>query len=125
MAINFNGTSVKLPSTQIPSGYSKPAITEFNDAEYKGEFVLSVDRDTVANADKAVTVNNILSDAAVGINKQLTDILTADYINTNDVQAYAEWITLNHNISASASSDFLTNISVAFICKVKLYVKTV
>lgn len=125
MAITNNGTKLKIASGQIPSGFSAPAVTDFSDHEYKRELILQVDKATVQNADKATTLSNILTDATIGINKQVTDILTADYVGTNDVQAFSELVSLGHNVLPTAQSDFLGNAAVVYKCKVIVYVKTV
>lgn len=124
MAIVNNGTKLKIREDQIPTGFVEPTVASFTDAEYARDFVFDVPR-TVAAADKAITLTNILTDAVSGINKQVTDIITADYVGTNNVQVYSELTALSHNIQSIASTDFLGNAAVVYKCTVKTYVKTV
>lgn len=125
MAIVNNGTKLKIASGQVPVGFTPPSVTDFADAEYKRELILDVAKATVQNADKSVTLTNILTDATIGINKQITDIITADLIGTNDVQVFSELVHLSHNVQPTAYSDFLGNAAVVYRCKVIVYVKTV
>lgn len=125
MAITNNGTKLKIASGQIPTGFVAPAVSDFNDAEYTRELSIDVPRATVQNADKSITLANILNNATVGVNKQVTDLITADYVGTNNVQVFSELHFLGHNVSADAYSDFLGSAAMVFRCKVKVYVKTV
>jgi len=125
MAIVNNGTKVNLGAGQIPSGYTLPVVTDFTDHEYKRELTLDVLKATVQNADKAITLDNILTDVVIGVNKQVTDILTADLVGTNTVEAFSELVFLGHNVQPTAYSDFLNDTAVSYKVKVVVYVKTV
>lgn len=125
MAITNNGTKLKISEGQIPFGFTAPAVSDFTDHEYKREVVLDVAKATVQNADKAITLTNILNNATIGINKQVTDIITADFVGTNNVQVFSELTFLGHNIQPTAFSDFLGIAAVVYRCKVTVYSKTV
>lgn len=125
MAITNNGTKNSLGVSQIPTGYTKPTVTEFSDVEYPRTVVLNVLKATVENASPATTMANIIANATVGINKQVTDLLAADFLATATVTAYAELIGLSTNFATvSGDADFLKNIAASYVCTVKIYVKT-
>lgn len=125
MAIVNNGTKVSIRDYQIPSGFTAPAVTTFSDEEYTRDFEIDVLRATVAVADKATTLTNILTDATIGVNKQITDAVTSDYVGTKDVQIYSELTELTSNVHYIATTDFLGNAGVVYRCKVKAYIKSV
>lgn len=125
MSVVNNGTEVALRKSLIPEGFNAPSVTPFGDAEYTRTFNLTIDRATVANADKAVTLNNIITDATVGIDKQVTDEITADYIGTNDVQVYSKLVELSTNVVVHPDTDFLTDAPVVYSARVHVFVKTV
>ena len=125
MAIDNKGTKNNLPTYQIPDGYVKPVVTAVTGVEYPRELTLEVLKATVENADPAVTMANILDDAAIGINKQIDDLLAADFIATNTVDAYSILWDLTTNYGDLDSlGDYLTATAAKYICKVKLFIKT-
>ena len=125
MAITNNGTRVSLPPAKIPTGYTLPTVTAVTDFEYSRTLTLSVLKATVENATKTTTLTNILGNASIGITKQITDILAADYLATATVTAYAELTDIDSNIVCNPTSDFYNATAVSYICTVKLYVKSV
>lgn len=125
MAINNEGTENNIPTRQIPVGYVKPTITRVLGVEYPRELVLDVDKATVENASAAVTMANILDNAAIGINKQIDDILAADFIAANDVDAYATLYEMETNYGdLDSTGDYLKNVAPKYVCKVRLFIKT-
>lgn len=123
MAITNNGTKVSLSTNFLPSGYTAPSTTTFTDYEYVRNITLSVTKATVENATKATTLTNIVDDVTVGIDKQITDILAADYLATATVTAFTELYKIGSNIEAGTGSDFYNNTAVSYTCYVRLYVK--
>jgi len=123
MAIVNNGTRVSLQAVQLPTGYTLPTVTEIADYDYISDLTLNVLKSTVENATDATTLTNILGDAAIGITKQITDILAADYLATATVTAYADLTGINHNIVAVNTTNFYDNTAVSYVCTVRLYVK--
>ena len=99
MALVNNGVKVSLKASQKPTGYSLPSVTTFTDYEYTRPMTLNVAKATVENATKATTLTNIISNATIGISKQVDDIMTADYIGSNTVTYYIDLLTINHNIA--------------------------
>jgi len=121
MAITNNGTKNSLKDGQIPTGYTKPTVTEFTDEEYVNELDLIVPKISVENASNSITMAGIIS----AITTQIDAILAGDYIATQTVDAWADLISLSTNLKSSlGDADWLNNSAVNYIAKVKLYVKT-
>ena len=125
MAIVNNGTVNSLSSTLLPSGYTRPTVTEISDYDYISELTLQVDKVTVDNATKATTMTNIIGDGTVGITKQITDILASDYLASATVTAYTDFYKISSNIEVNTTSDFFNDSLVTYTCYVRLYVKAV
>lgn len=123
MAITNNGTKVSLRTEKLPTGYSLPSITEIADYDYIKRVTLSVAKATVENATDATTLTNIIGNATVGINKQIDDIIAADYLATATVTHYQDLIDINSNIVAKNTTDFYDNTAVSYVCTVLVYVK--
>lgn len=123
MAITNNGTVNSLSSDLLPSGYTRPTVTEISDYDYISELTLQVDKVTVDNATKSTTMTNIIGDGTVGISKQITDILAADYLASATVTAYTDWYKISTNIGISTTSDLFNADLVTYTCYVRLYVK--
>ena len=123
MAIVNNGTKVSLDSTKLPSGYTKPTVTEISDYDYVSPLTLNVLKSTVENATPATTLTNIIDNATIGITKQITDILALDFLGTATVTAYADLVNIDNNINPTNSTDFYDDTAVSYVCVVNLYVK--
>ena len=126
MAILFSGTSNELSANEKPVGYVDPVITKFatDPGVYVSDLDLSVLKATVENATGSVTMDNIFDDAAIGLDKQITDILAADYLASATVTAYAELRNLSNNFAAiTGSGVYLKNTAASYLCTVKLFVK--
>jgi len=121
MAITNNGTVNNLHISLLPSGYTRPTVTTFTDYEYVNDLSLTVLKATVENATASTTMANIIANATIGITKQITDILAADYLATATVTAYASLDSLSTNM---ATEVWLDDTAVSYTCTVKLYVKT-
>ena len=125
MAITLNGVENNLTTNEKPSGYTDPTVTTFTDWEYKNTLDLTVLKATVENATASTTMANIFNDAAIGLTKQVTDILAADYLASATVTAYAELVNLSNNYSdINGSGVYLTDTANSYQCTVILYVKT-
>ena len=123
MAITNAGTKVSLALAQLPTGYTVPADPSFTDYQYTYPMTLTVLKSTVENATDATTLTNIIGNATIGIDKQITDILAADYLATATVTAYTDLTHISHNIAPNNLSDFYDNTAVSYSCTVVLYVK--
>lgn len=124
MAIVNNGAKNSQRANQIPSGYTRPVITEFQDFEYVRRFNLEIDKITVDNATPATTLTNIYDDAAVGINKQITDIIAATYIATQTVTTWVDVLSVTTNQENNTSTDFYNADATDYVATVILYIKS-
>ena len=127
MAITANGVVNALADSALPSGYTRPNITTFADHEWTRELTLNVLKATVENATEATTMTGILTNVTVGLTKQITDIVAADFLTTPAVTWYARLIELNTNIPVGVEGNFtyLKNTPVSYVCKVVIYLKSV
>ncbi len=126
MAIVNNGTKNSLSSNELPSGYTRPTVTEISDFQYSRTIHLNVLKSTVETATGSSTMDAIINDATIGITKQITDILAADYLATATVTAYADLVGLTHNLSSiNGSGDYLKNTAISYVCTVNLFVKAI
>lgn len=124
MAITYNDAQNILPDNQIPTGYVRPIIIIFTDFQWKQTIVLSILKATVDNSDKAVTMTNIFDDATIGIDKQVADILTNDYIASNTVDAFASLRILSSTTNPDdTSSEFLSDVPDSYTATVDIFVK--
>lgn len=125
MALTNAGTVVQLPSSRVPSDYTLPTVSTFTDWEYESSVrTLTVLKSTVEDSDRATTLGNILTNATIGINKQVTDLVTAEFDVTNTVTCYAVLTGIDSNVSAANDNDFYTDTAMSYSCTVKFYVKS-
>jgi len=127
MAITNNGTQNKLSANLLPTGYTAPTITTFTDWQYKRTLNLTILKSTVENATASTTMTNIFNDATIGLDKQILDIVAADYLATATVTTFAQLTRLENNISSvnSGNGTWMTDTAVSYTATVDLYVKAV
>lgn len=118
MAIVNQGAKNSLPSDQLPTGYTKPVVAGFSDYGYIKTVELLVLKATVEAASASATMTAIFNNATIGINKQIADIITADFVATKAVTSFGDLIALSDNAD-------LTNTAVSYKCRVNIYVKSV
>ena len=124
--ITNNGTLNEIGDNQLPAGYARPAVVTFADFEYLKTVQLSIPKATVENAAAATTLANILANGAVGINKQVTDLITADFDATKTVTIFSRLKSLQNNYQSMAGdSPAFTNAAAAYLATVEIYVKSV
>jgi len=85
MAITNQGAKNSLPQDQLPSGYTKPSVAGFSDYGYVKTVEFLVLKATVEAASASATMTAIFNNATIGINKQIADIITADFVATKTV----------------------------------------
>jgi len=125
MAITNNGTQNLLADTEVPTAYTRPTVTTFSDEEYESILTLTVLKATVQNAAAATTMTNIFDNASIGINKQITDILAADFLASATITAFGNLTALTNNFAdVNRDGDYLTTAAASYICTVTLLVKT-
>lgn len=123
MAITNKGTIVKLPISNLPAGYTHAEVVKVVNAEYKAQVTLTVLKATVENADPKITLNNILNNAIIGVTKQITDLVTEDYLATKTVEVHAELLSITNNQQLGMNS-FYTNAANAYTVLVNYFVKS-
>lgn len=124
MAITNNGAKNSQRANQIPTGYTRPSITEFTDWQYVRRFNLEIDKITVDDAVEATTLDNIYDDAAIGINKQITDIVAAAYVATETVTTWVDVLSITTNQENNINTDFYNADATDYVATVILYVKS-
>ena len=124
MAIVDKGIKIELPEALIPDGFNAPAYIEVSDYEYKRTYQLSVLKSTVENATDTTTFGNIINEAAIGILKQILDIVTADFIGSNAVDYHTVWRQISSNLQRSKANDFYAATAFSYIITVDVYIKT-
>ena len=126
MSIVNNGTKNELKESQIPTGYTRPSITDFTDFEYIRTEEMTILKATVEDATNATTMTNIIEEAVIGITKQVDTILANDYVASNNVEAFASMTKLSTNISDDSSGDgvWLGNTAASYTARVAIYIKT-
>jgi hypothetical protein len=122
MAISNLGTVNKLPAAEIPAGYVLPVIASFEDWQYKYVLTLNVLKATVETATPSTTLTAIFNNATIGLNKQIVDIIAADFLTTPAVTTFAELYGLDLSIN---KSNFLGNAVASYSCQVVIYVKAI
>ncbi len=124
MAITNNGTQNLLDADRLPTGYTVPSITTFTDYQYTRTMTLTVLKSTVENATEATTMTNIFDNGTIGLDKQIDDILAADWLASATVTAYANLRSLSTNYYSLASDgDYLNDTAVSYTCIIDLFVK--
>ena len=120
MALTHNGTQVNVPAAQLPSGYTKPTVTDFDDHElvYRAREI-TIAKSGVENATASTTMTNIVT----SLNTAIEALLNADIDTTGlTVTSYAimNGITTNNNLDGVR----FTNGTDNYICTIDIYVKT-
>ena len=123
MAVTYNGCKNSLSSSQKPSGYTDPVVSEITSPEYTNTKTFTVLKATVENATASTTMTNIFDNVTIGLDKQIEDDITADYDATKTVTAYADLTTLTTNFAGmSATGDWLKATAVSYTATVIVYV---
>ena len=120
MALTNNGTKVSIASALLPSGYTKPTITEFTDNNWlsKPGITLTVDKATVDEATETATFTALV--AAVNT---AAAVEAADYNASNTVTMWTDFKAVTTN--AKLGDVLYTTGTVNYICTVDIYVKVV
>lgn len=122
MALVANATKISLNSSKVPSGATDPGGSNLSSAQPKYEnLALTVAKATVENATKSTTFDNIRTDATIGIEKQVADLLGADMDDTANTITYnIDWKNIESNMEFSR--EFYTDTAAQYICTVDVYV---
>lgn len=126
MALTYDGTKTDDLNINLkPTGYTDPTVTTFDEDEATWSQIttLEVAKATVENATKATTLTNIVTDETVGITKQVTDLLTAQFDSGLTGNAHASVLNIVTNLSPNVSSDFFSNVAAKYVVRVKILAK--
>lgn len=124
MALTFNGTQSAISSNLVPTGASLPSVTEIavTDATWKIKKTFTIAKSAVEDATAATTFANVFDEAAVGLDKQVQDLLEGDLDDgVKTIEAHADLLKIVTNQQPSASGDFWTDAAVAYSCEVMIY----
>lgn len=124
MSTTNNGTKNSLPTVQLPSGYSRPSVTEFTDYTTVDTRTLTVLKATVDEAAGDDTMQAIIANGTIGLTKQVDDIMTAMGADAVTTTVWADWTGLTNNyVSSAGTADHLTTTATSYTCTVVIYAK--
>lgn len=121
MALSAQSTKLSMHSTKRPTGYTDPGGSNLSSSQPTYENLeLSVTKSVVENASKATTFDNIRTDAAVGIEKQIADLLTNDMDITQTITYNIDWKDIKNNFTFP--EDFYGNAVAVYYAIVDVYI---
>lgn len=120
MALTHNGTTVSIPAAELPSGYTKPSVTEFTDHEQLyASRAFTIAKSTVQNATDTTTMSNLITQ----LNTDIETLINADFDTTGlTVTSYAVLRSLSTNNTLTGVK--FTNGALNYVLTVDVYVKT-
>lgn len=120
MALTNNGTKVSISASELPSGYTKPTVTEFDDYEntYTSR-TITITKSTVENATASTTFSNLVTQ----LNTDIETLINADFDTTgNTVTVWSNLRSVSTNNSLSGV--LYTNGALSYNCLVDIFIKT-
>ena len=120
MALSAQATKLSMDPSKRPSGYADPGGSNLSSSQptYQN-LALSVLKATVENATKATTFLNIRTEGAIGIEKQVANLLTNNEDVTNTVTYNIDWKDVRNN--QIIPEEFYSDVANSFICIVDVY----
>lgn len=120
MALVATATKISINSGKIPSGYTDPGGSNLSSSQptYQN-LVLSVTKSVVEDATKATTFDQIRTDATIGIEKQVADLLTNNEDITNTVTYNIDWKDIRNN--QVFPEEFYSDTAAVYKCTVDVY----
>jgi hypothetical protein len=97
MAITLNGTQNALPAERLPIGYTVPTVTTIADFHYRYDVVVPITVSGVVLSTASATMGALVT----AVNTAILAILTADFLSTATVTAYAVITDIDSNFSPS------------------------
>ena len=124
MAITLNGTQNALPADRLPSGYTAPVVTTIPDFMWRYDVQIPLVFSTTATTSNPVTTMTAI---VSGTNTAVQAILTADYLSTATVTAFAviNDITTNLALPTTTSTTYLTNVTPSYLVNTTIFVKAI
>lgn len=123
MAITLNGTQNALPDDRIPSGYTRPTVTTINDFMWRYDVVIPI----AVSGNVASTASASMTAIVSATNTAVSAILTADYLSTATVTAYAVINDIGSNFSptnnTTSMSYLLSGTTNSYLVATTIFVK--
>ena len=121
MALAAQATKISLDTTKTPSGFTDPGGSNLsNSAPTYTNLSLSVLKATVENSTKATTFDNIRDDVTIGIEKQVTDLLTNDMDITATITYNIDWKDIRNN--QIFTEEFYSDVAASYVAIVDVYI---
>lgn len=121
MALAAQTTKISVNTNKKPSGFTDPGGANLTSTQPAyTNLVLSVTKSVVEDASKATTFDQIRTDAAVGIEKQVADVLTNDMDVTATITYNIDWKDVSNNFTFS--EDFYGNAVAVYYATVDVYI---
>ena len=120
MALTHNGTNVNIPAAELPSGYTKPTVSEFTDYEQKYiSRTLTILKSTVDEVTALATFTALIAQ----LNTDIETLLTADFnVGALTVTSFANLKSVSTNNSLDGV--LYTSGVLNYLCVVDIFVKT-
>jgi hypothetical protein len=122
MAITLNGTVNALAPDRLPSGYTPPTVTTVPDFHYRYDVVVPLVFSTTATSTASATMSAIVT----ATNTAVSAILTADFLSTATVTAYAVINELTTNLALptpTSTTYLLSGTTPSYLVSVTIFVK--
>lgn len=118
--LTHNGTVVSVAQASLPTGYTKPTVSEFTDYEQKYiSRTMTIAKADVEQSAALATFTALM----VQLNADIEALLTADFnIATLDVTSYAvlNSVSTNNDLANALYTDEALN----YLCVIDIFVKT-
>jgi len=125
MAITLNGTQNALPEDRIPAGYTRPTVTAISDFHYRYDLVIPI----AVSGTIASTASATMTAIVTATNTAVQAILTADYLSTANVTAYAVINDIGSNFSPTDNNTTMTYLlsstTNSYLVRTTIFVKAI
>ena len=119
--IQAHPTKISVDPTKRPLDFSSFAVNNLAKIPKIDNLVLSITKSIVSNENKYVTFANILKDEIAGIEKQVSDILKAEYDIPNQLIHYnIDFKDIKDN--QHFTTDFYNNKPFVYIAIIDVYI---
>ena len=119
--IQAHPTKISVDPTKRPMDYKIFEVKNLSNIPKIENLVLSITKSIVANENKYATFDNIIKDEIVGIEKQVSDILKAEYDIPNQLIHYnIDFKDIKDN--QHFTTDFYNNKPFVYLAIVDVYI---
>lgn len=122
MALAAQATKISLDATKTPSGFTDPGGANLSSSQPTYENLsLSVLKATVEDATKATTFDQIRTDATIGIEKQVADLLTNDMdVAVATITYNIDWKDIRNN--QIFTEEFYSDVANSYVATIDVYI---